>query len=85
MKEVCVPIREFNSKWHGEFRLTLELDRKPLCLICSRTLNLLKPTGYVTHEQFNLLKPTGYVTHQQINLLKPTDYVTYQEFNIQQL
>ena len=26
--------------------------------------NLLKPTGYVMHQQFNLLKPTGYVMHQ---------------------
>ena len=28
---------------------------------------LLKPTGYVMHQQFNLLKPTGYVMHQQFN------------------
>ena len=31
-------------------------------------VNLLKPTGYVMHQQFNLLKPTGYVMHQQFNI-----------------
>ena len=36
------------------------------------SFNLLKPTGYVMHQQFNLLKPTGYVMRQQFNLLKPT-------------
>jgi hypothetical protein len=48
-------------------------------------INLLKPTGYVMHQQFNLLKPSGYVMHQQFNLLKPTGYVMHQQFNIQQL
>ena len=33
--------------------------------------NLLKPTGYVMHQQFSILKPTGYVMHQQFNLFKP--------------
>ena len=41
--------------------------------------NLLKPTGYVMHQQFNLLKPAGYVMHQQFNLLKPTGYVMHQQ------
>ena len=36
-------------------------------------------------ESFNLLKPTGYVMHQQFNILKPTGYVIHQQFNIQQL
>jgi hypothetical protein len=49
------------------------------------SLNLLKPTGYVMHQQFNLLKPTGYVMHQQFNLLKPTGYVMHKQFKIQQL
>ena len=49
------------------------------------SVNLLKPTSYVMHQQFNLLKPTGYVMHQQPNLLKPTGYVMHQQFNIQQL
>ena len=31
-------------------------------------INILKPTGHVTHQQFNLLKPTGHVTHQQFNI-----------------
>ena len=48
-------------------------------------INLLKPTGYVMHQQFNLLKPTAYMMHQQFNLLKPTGYVMNQQFNIQQL
>ena len=48
-------------------------------------INLLKPTGYVMHQQFNILKPTGYVMHQQFNLLKPTGHVMHQQFNIQQL
>ena len=48
-------------------------------------LNLLKPTGYVMHQQFDLLKPTGYVMHQQFNLLKPTGYVMHQQFNPQQM
>ena len=30
------------------------------------SFNLLKPTGYVMHQQFNILKPTGYVMHQQL-------------------
>ena len=30
--------------------------------------NLLKPTGYVMHQQFKLPKPTGYVMHQQFNI-----------------
>ena len=34
---------------------------------------------------FNILKPTGYVMHQQFNILKPTGYVMHQQFNIQQL
>ena len=29
-------------------------------------VNLLKPNGYVMHQQFNLLNPTGYVMHQQV-------------------
>ena len=33
-----------------------------------KDINLLKPTGYVMHQQFNLLKPTGYVMHQQFNI-----------------
>ena len=45
-------------------------------------VNLLKPTGYVMHQQFNLSKPTGYVMHQQFNLLKPTGYVMHQQFNL---
>ena len=28
-------------------------------------INLLKPTGYVMHQQFNLLKTTGHVMHQE--------------------
>ena len=35
------------SEHHGEFL----------------NVNLLKPTGYVMHQQFNLSKPTGYVMH----------------------
>ena len=31
-------------------------------------LNLLKPTGYVMHQQFNPLNPTGHVMHQQNNI-----------------
>ena len=34
---------------------------------------------------FNLLKPTGYVMHQQFNHLKSASYVMQQQFNIQQL
>ena len=49
------------------------------------SVNLLKSTGYVMHQQFNLLKPTGYVIHQQFNLLKPTGHVMHQQYNIQQL
>ena len=49
------------------------------------TVQHLKPTGYVMHQQFNLLKPTGYVMHQEFNLLKPTGHVIHQQFNIQQL
>ena len=30
------------------------------------TLNFLKPTGYVMHQQFNLIKPTGYVMHRSL-------------------
>ena len=37
-----------------------------------RYINLLKPTGFVIHQQFNVLNPTGYVTHQHFNPLKPT-------------
>ena len=35
--------------------------------------------------RFNLLKPTGYMMHQQFNLLKLTGYMMHQQFNIQQL
>ena len=28
------------------------------------SINLLKPTGYVMHQQFKLLKSTGHVMHQ---------------------
>jgi len=31
------------------------------------SFNLLKPTGYVMHQQFNLIQPIGYVMHQQFN------------------
>ena len=48
-------------------------------------LNLLRPTGYVMHQQFKLLKPTGHVMRQQLNLLKRTGYLMHQQFNIQQL
>ena len=58
---------------------------KPTGYVMHQQFNLLKPTGYVMHQQFNLLKPTGYVMHQQFNLLKPTGYVMHQQFNIQQL
>ena len=34
----------------------------------NKGINLLKPTGYVMHQQFNLLKPTGHVMHQQFNI-----------------
>ena len=44
-------------------------------------INLLKPTGYVMHQQFTLLKPTGHMMHQQFNLLKPTGHVMHQKFN----
>ena len=43
---------------------------------------LLKPTGYVIHQQFNLLKPTSYVMYQHLNLLKPTGHVMHQQFNL---
>ena len=43
----------------------------------NKKINILKPTGYVMHQQFNLLKPTGYVMHQQFNILKPTGYVMH--------
>ena len=36
-------------------------------LVHGLEVNLLKPTGYVMHQQFNLLKPTGHVMHQQFN------------------
>ena len=54
-------------------------------------INLLKPTGYVMHQQFNLLKPTGYVMHQQFNIQQlyvlPTLYlcVLYLSENKQRL
>ena len=32
------------------------------------SVNRLKPTGHVMHQQFNLLKRTGYVMHQQFNI-----------------
>ena len=54
-------------------------------MISFTSLNLLKPTGHVMHQQFNLLKPTGHVMHQQFNLLKPIGHVMHQQFNIQQL
>ena len=37
---------------------------------CWSTINLLKPTGHVMHQQLNLLKPTGHVKHQQFNIQK---------------
>ena len=40
-------------------------------------IDLLKPIGYVMHQQFNTLKPTGHVMHQKFNLLKPTGYVMH--------
>ena len=55
-----------------------------LILVAAR-FTLLKPTGYVMHQQFKLFKPTGHVMHQQFNLLKPTGHVMHQQFNIQQL
>ena len=58
---------------------------KPTGYVTHQQFNLLKPTGYVMHQQFNLLKPTGYVMHQHFNFLKPTGYVMHQQFNIQQL
>ena len=36
--------------------------------ILNISINLLKPTGHVMHQQFNLLKPTGHVMHQQFNI-----------------
>ena len=48
-------------------------------------VNLLKPTGYVMHQQFKILKPTGYVMYQQFNHFNPTGHVMHQQFNIQQL
>ena len=41
------------------------------CIIMEKKkflFNILKPTGYVMHQQFNILKPTGYVMHQQFNI-----------------
>ena len=55
------------------------------------SLNLLKPAGYVTHQQFNLLKPIGHVMHQQFNIQElyalPTLYlcVLYLSENKQRL
>ena len=40
----------------------------PLVLLYNTDVNLLKPTGYVIHQQFNLLKPTGHVMRQQFNI-----------------
>ena len=40
---------------------------------------------YNAVTMFNLLKPTGYVMHEQFNLLKPTACVMHQQFKIQQL
>ena len=34
------------------------------------TLNLLKPTGHVMHQQFNRLKPNGYVMQQTVQPFK---------------
>ena len=53
-----------------------------LCSSDKSNVNLLKPTGYVMHQQFNLLKLTGYVMHQHFNLLKPTGYVMHHQFNL---
>jgi hypothetical protein len=58
---------------------------KPTGYVMHQQFNLLKPTVYVMHQQFNILKPTVYVMHQQFNLLKPTGYVMHKQFNIQQL
>jgi hypothetical protein len=58
---------------------------KPTGYVMHQQINLIKHTGYVMHQQFNLLKPTGYVMHQHFNLLKPTGYVMHQQFNIQRL
>ena len=35
-----------------------------VCSIVALFVNILKPTGHVTHQQFNVLKPTGHVMHQ---------------------
>ena len=29
-------------------------------------INLLKPTGYLMHQQFNLLKPSGFFMYHQV-------------------
>ena len=58
---------------------------KPTGYLMHQQFNLLNPTGYLMHQQFNLLNPAGYLMHQQFNLLNPTGYVMHQQFNIQQL
>ena len=63
------------------------------CLSCLllKSINILKPTGHVMHQQFNLLKTTGYVMHQQFNIQQlyvlPTLYlcVLYLSENKQRL
>ena len=61
------------------------------CHMCDVTINRLKPTGYVMHQQFILLKPTGYVMRQQFNIQQlyvlPTLYlcVLYLSENKQRL
>ena len=58
------------------------------CLSC---INLLKPAGYVIHQQFKLSKPAGYEMHQQFNIQElyvlPTLYlcVLYLSENKQRL
>ena len=58
---------------------------KPTGYVMHQQFNILKPTGYVMHQHFNLLKPTGYVMHRHFNLSKPTGYVMHHQFNIEQL
>ena len=80
----------FDTVWstaiRNHFLLFLRLGLisllKPTGYVMHEQFNLLKPTGYVMHQHFNLLKPTGYVMHEQFNLLKPTGYVMHQHFNL---
>ena len=37
-------------------------------MVGQTSINHLKPTGHVMHQQFNLLKPNGHVMHQQFNI-----------------